>query len=160
MSLQVWGERLVTADFTSTPTYYQKFTPTESIALKAIRAWLVFFNTPTFTSIAFRIYSLRDGALASLLYTSDVNASKSNFTANAYGVLEGYYSFSSPPFLKGGDTYGLVLWINGYTGDENSHIAWVKRFPDLVYDNEQSVTDMNSIASNAPYDFTMVFSEL
>jgi hypothetical protein len=159
MSWRVYADRYVTADFSGAPTKWQAFTPPNDIALKAIRSWFVFFNNPSMTDIRMRIYSFKGSTVRQLLHTSDENLTKAEILTENYGHRDIYCGFTNAPYLKGGDTYALVPWITGYTGDADSHVAWTKNFPTLVYDH---TPDLNGVTDlyDCPYDFTIIGANL
>lgn len=155
----MFADRYVTADFSGAPTKWQVFTPPEDIAVKAIRSWFVFYNDPVFTDIEMRIYSYKS-TVRQLLYSSDVNRAKADIlTTNDYAHKDIFTTFSQTPFLKGGDSYALVPWINGYTGDESSHVAWTKNFSELVYEHSVTLDGVTDLYA-APYYFTLIGAKI
>lgn len=157
MGYRCWAERFVTADFSGSPVHYQKVTPTNSIALKSIRSRFVVYNTPAMTSLGLRIYSNANSAPGTLLYTSSTTWTKNQITTLAHGAREIYFEFSAP-HLIGGNSYYLVPWITGYTGNESSHIGWVKAFPDPTYVTGLTI-EARSV-SVLPYSFGIIGATL
>lgn len=158
MAWRVFGEWIPTAGATDL-SVYQKFKTTNNKILVAVRTWFVFYNDPSVTSIALKIYSNNGGSPGKLLYTSN-SLTKSTIITSANGVRECYFEFNSGNgvHLKGGDYYHLVFSAVGYTGDSSAHIAWMKAYPDPVYTGGWSTTHEN--LGIAPYQMSFVGASL
>jgi hypothetical protein len=129
MSWRLYGERIETADMSGTPRVFQSVTFPKSKLIKAFRTWIIFYNTPVFTALTFKIYSSLSNAPGQLLYTSSKSYSPSDISTQAYGAVEIYFDFTNPIFLRK-DTYQLALSASGYVGTASSHLAWVRGIPD------------------------------
>jgi hypothetical protein len=155
MAWSVYGESLKTADFSGSPVFSQKFTMPQKEVLKAIRTWVVLFNTPVFTNLSLRIYSNVGGSPGQLLWTADTTWTRAQIATEAYALKEIYFEFVNPLFL-GQDTYHAVLWASGYTGDDSSHVAWVRTWPDIL--NNYTPT-LEGIAT-APFKISLIGAPL
>lgn len=131
MSLRVYGERLVTADFAGTiPRVYVSVTFNKNFVLKAVRTWVIIYNNPTFTALQLRVYSNKNGAPAQLIHTFDKQWSLAEITDYDYALKEIYFDVTLPRFFKDEDVYHFALWATDYTGDGSSHVAWKRGYHD------------------------------
>lgn len=133
MAWQVFAERLETADFSGSPSHSATAVFTDNIALKAVRTWVVIFNSPVFTQLEMRVYSNRGTSADILLHTFTKTWTLSEITDQPYAVREIYFDATNALPLNGGDTYHFVLWATGYTGTASSHIGWVRTLDDPPY---------------------------
>lgn len=159
MGWRVWGEPLFTADFGGAPVRYMPIifrNDGENFVLKAIKTWLIVYNNPSFTSFEMRIYSSRNSAPGDLLHTSSNVQTKASIHTLANACKEIYFDFNKPVFDKD-DTYYLVLWGNGYTGDATAHVAWKKSYPDPNYTT--GLSDTKSLGK-WPYDIAVFGADL
>lgn len=144
MAWRVFGERFETSDFTAPYRVYQpiKFASltSKNVRVKAIRTWFIVYNNPTFTSISLKIYSSRSGTPGSLLYTSSNSITKSQLITEDNGPKECFFEFDQPFAVDGNKQYVIVPVLTGYTGDDTSHVAWRRAFPDVVYDDNLTLT--------------------
>lgn len=154
---RVFGETLLTADFSGSPVYYQPFTLNQNTVLKAIRTWVVVYNSPSFTSLGLRIYSSVSSAPAQLIATSDTTWTLAQITSEANAVREIYFEFNNALSLNGEDQYHVVLWGNGYTGTDSSHVAWVRAFPDPV---NSGYTPAIETINRAPFKVAFIGDDL
>lgn len=154
MGYRCWAERFVTADFSGSPVHYQKAVFSETMALIAVRSRFVVYNNPTMTTLSMRIYSSVSNAPSALLHTFDTTWTKAQMTAYDHGAREVYFEFTQPRHLVAGDTYFFVPWISGYTGNDTSHIAWVKSYPDPFYTT--GVTNEGVKAATMPYSIGFI----
>lgn len=159
MAWRVYGNRFDTADFSGAPVKWQPFTLDHDHAVRVIRSGFVIFNDPAFTAIKMRIYSYKNNTPYQMLYETDVNLSKAEILSLDNGVRNVYFKFSEAPYLKAGETYALVPWITGYTGDESAHVAWKVEYPNLVYDHADTVGGVDSLYS-CPYEFSILGARL
>lgn len=133
MSWRIIAERFDTADFSGSPVHSARAVFTYDTALKAVRTWVVFFNTPSFSSLEMRIYSNASNATSQLLHTFTKTWTLAEITDQPYAVQEIYFDTTYAFPLIGGETYHFVLWANGYTGNSTTHIGWVKAVADSIY---------------------------
>jgi len=142
MTWKVFGERY---DTLAALEATQDFTFDDDLFLRGSQDWFVFFSSPTFTTLSMNIYSDRNGSPGAIVKTSSKTWTKAEiiaegtqletgaaFTDLRNGVIKLYWDWDDFP-LKGGTKYHMVFNATGYTGDENSHIAWRKGWPDPVY---------------------------
>lgn len=133
MSWRMIGKPYETAEMSGTPTITQKFVCTTNQILKGINAGIIFYNDPTFTNIALRLYSDQGGSAKSLIATSSTIYTKAQCMAgdtNSYRIMG--FTFGGI-HLRAGMTYHLALYATGYTGDSSAHIAWRSSYPDPQY---------------------------
>lgn len=131
MGWTVWGTELISTDLTST-AIYQPITFNDDIILRAVRTWVIVYNDPVFTDLSLKIYSNDAGLPKKLLATSTNVITKAEMITETNGVKEIYFEFNYPSF-NGADTYHFVLNGTGYAPAGGSHLAWMKAFPDAVY---------------------------
>lgn len=128
MTTRVWANRYTDAEATSLGKF-QMFTPPKNAVLEAVRTSLVFYNSPTMTSVKAQIYSDAAGTPDELIAESDVRTAASIAVAN--GIVETWFEFSPVVNLTGGYRYHVVLYFTGYSGNSaSSHVAWVVDWPD------------------------------
>ncbi len=159
MAWRVWGTRWTTSDMTTT-TLSQKFIPNDDILLLAVRTWVIVYNNPTFTALNMKLYSDNGGSVGTLLHTSDNTQLKASIHTSANAVKEIYFEFNAPTGipLKSSDSYHIVINGTGYTGNDSTHLAWMKAFPDPVYQTGISVTFNNLAVS--PYAMYFIGARL
>jgi hypothetical protein len=154
-----FGRRLTTSDLASGSVQVaQKFSLSGDRLLLVARVWLIFYNNPTLSSLALKVYSDRNGSPGKLLATS-ASRKKAALITEANGAREVYFEFNAPSgiMLSSGTSYHLVLAAEGYAGDEVSHIAWRKAWSDPVY-GPYTATFENLAVS--PYALTLVAAEV
>jgi hypothetical protein len=150
---RVYGEQIFTADVAgSTPVHFQKFKLPSDFVIACIRARIEIFNNPSFSTAQMRIYSNRGNNPISLLFTSLAVPKESIHSLN-YARKEVPFIFNPKPMLKGGDHYHAVLWLNNYTGNENSHVAWIRGFPDPI--NPTNYTTTGEKIAVAPFEIAL-----
>jgi hypothetical protein len=136
MGWQVYGEPLLTADFSGpvTSKCQKIILPDSPCLLAAIKAWIIVYNDPTFTDLCLKLYSNRNGNPDRLLYTS-ASVLKSDILTDLNAVKEVPFLFNDPDgiYLGANDTLWASVSGTGYTGDASSHLAWKKSYPDPVY---------------------------
>lgn len=147
MALRVWGEPLLTADATGNRVF-SPFIPAKNVILRAIRFRVIFNNDPTLTSIAGRIHANDNGSVGPKIADSTDSRTKLELITQGNGVVESYLTFNDLP-LRSGDTYYVLLTLNGYTGTASSHVAWEKAWPDPVL--VPPGHDFNSLLTNPRY---------
>lgn len=149
--IKMYGEVLLTADFSSTRVF-QKFKPSNNMILQGVTTQIIIYNNPTFTSINMKLYANRSGSPAGLIATSTNSLLKAEIHTQAHAWKNVYFDFADF-VLKADDTYHLVLSGSGYTGTASSHIAWKHSFPDPAY---QTNVDMSLEAlAISPFDLTI-----
>ena len=155
--MRVYGENLSTAQATNS-SVYQKFVPTDSMILRAIRVSLIQNNDPTYTSASLKIYSNRNGSPGALIATSTNSPTKAQLFSGANsGITDACFIFDDVS-LRGGETYHVVVNLAGYTGSDSSHIAWKNTFPSAVYRStvDTSFTGMHL----SPREFAVIGAKL
>lgn len=135
MGWAVYGDNFETADLTGT-SKFQSVTFGQDIILRAIRTWIIVYNNPSFTYLNMKIYS-NDASSGSntpkkLLATSTNTQLKADIHTEANAIKEIWFEFDYPVF-NGADIFNIVINGVGYTYDVNSHLAWMKGFPNPVY---------------------------
>lgn len=143
MSWRVYGEIFETADMSGAPRVFQPFIPAKNQIVKAIRTWVIFFNSPVFSGLTMKIYSNYSNAPVSLLWTSDRSLIPADFSTEAYAAKELYFDFENPIFLRKNDTYHVTLSASGYTGNSSSHLSWMRGYPDPNNEIDVTVNQVN-----------------
>lgn len=156
MGWRVWGDSYSTAALTD-KSMYQQVTFQNNYIIRGVRTWLVVYNDPAFTSINMKVYSNEGGLPRKLLYTSSNVLLKADVHTLANGVKEVYFDFDNASF-RSGDSYHFVINAVGYTGSDTSHLAWMKAFPDPVY--QTGLTISFSGLLTFPYQIYFIGSEL
>lgn len=159
MTWKVWGTIYNTSDASNT-NISQKVKFTSNQLIVAARTWVVVYNNPTFTSISLKIYSDRAGTPGKLLHTCDTARVKTDLVTLANALIEPYFEFNAPDGIpvKANDSYHFVLNMSGYTGDQTSHLAWKKDFPDPVYRDNLNYEFEDLLV--APHAITFISAEL
>lgn len=152
MSWHVFADPIETA-VNGTTEIHQPLVFHSNVSILACRAWVVWYNDPTFDDICMKIYSDNDGDPGYLLHTSSV-ITKDYFVDDLYGVKEIPFEFSDKPVFKAEDTYHFVLLLSNYTGDSSSHLAWKRTFPDPPYRTGLDLT--YEALLTYPYDLTFI----
>lgn len=157
MAYTNWAEQLFTSHFSGSPVFFQPVRFNRDLILHGVRSTVNFYNNPTLTSLEMRVYTYKSQTPRQLIVTSSVQL-KSACITEANGARDIPFFFSPRHSFIGGDWYAFVLWANGYTGDETSHIAWMKDFPDPV--NPTGLTlGMEDIAG-APFRLSFIGANL
>jgi hypothetical protein len=159
LALRVYGEKFDTSDAALTiPRIYQKTRINKDFVLKALRTHIVIYGSPVFTQLEMRIYSDKAGSPLRLIHTFDKIWTLAELSALPYAYKEIYFDFSTSRFLKGLDYYHFALWPTGYTGTSESHIAWVRGYPDP--NNTIDVTLSPSKISTVPFYMGFIGGEV
>ncbi|MDZ4678395.1 MAG: hypothetical protein SGI74_12900 [Oligoflexia bacterium] len=159
MGIRVFGEWLKTGDFTGSP---QVFSPVlfhdegvEPFILRGLKTFMILYNDPVFTSLEMRIYSDNGGRPGGLVYTSTNVQIKSAITTLANAFKEIWFDFDQLPALPRDETFYFVLWANGYTGIETSHIAWQRAWPNPIQRSSHLNLD-GKFLSRFPYQVAII----
>lgn len=154
----VYGERLIDDDFSGTPNVYQPFVLQKSLKLKALRTWFISHNNPTFTVLEMRIYESAGGGVPTAQLVECSNAwTLAELTSMDYGLKEIYFEFTNPIKLRRGTTYYLVPWVTGSSFTADSHLAWVRGFPDPNTSNTNYEASPN--VARAPFYMGLIGAE-
>ena len=155
MSWTVYGERLLSTDFTGSPRVYQPFTLNRETKVKALRTWFVAYGTPAFTNLSMRIYDAKSGVPTVLKHTFDkVWTPGQILETHGYGLKEIYFDFTTPAWLRRDTTYCLVPWVSGNSFSATSFLSWVRGFPDP--NTTHAVTLAPSNISKVPYYMALI----
>lgn len=130
MTWSLYGERLETADMSGSPRVYQPISFDQKRNVKAFKTWIVYFNTPAFTALYLDVYSNRSELPGSLLFRSSKSWTTADVSSDSYAAKELWFDFDNPISFKKEDTYHLALYASDYTGNSNTHIAWIRGIPD------------------------------
>lgn len=137
MAWKMWGDRIETADIAALNAR-QKVKHTTSQLVRVARIWLIKYADPVYTDLTLKIYSVRndtgDDEVGKLLYTSEtiLKATIDAEITEDHGAISLPFEFNYES-VKENEEYFYVLDIGGYTGDETSHWAWRKGWPDPIY---------------------------
>lgn len=153
MGWRVIGKPIATADISTPPAVYQKITLSGDILLKSIHTGIILYNDPAFTSIAAQVWSNRGSAPMKLIATSSSIVKSRILTTEDHCLKYIGFQFSNHIPLKA-DSYHIALLINGYTGNDSSHIAWKNSYPNPQYDTGLTVETKN--ADNSPFDLVLI----
>ena len=160
MGWLVYGENLETSDLTTTAKFQPVKFGKDSILI-GIRTWLIIYNDPVFTNLNMKIYSNDASSGANspkkLLATSTNVQTKTAIHTLENGVKEIWFDFDKPVF-NGKDIFNLVLNGTGYIGTSDSHIAWLKAFPNPVYSS--GYTPSMLTIPYAPYEAYFIGASL
>jgi hypothetical protein len=106
--------------------------------LKAVTIKVISFNDPAFSGLRMEVWSMSGDNVRTKIATSenswDLATLKTKFSnpVNRYGRRGIWFDF--PETTLDADTfYSYVLTADSYTGDLNSHLAWVIDYPKPVY---------------------------
>jgi hypothetical protein len=147
--MRVWGDRFDDLSSESSEATL-RFRPGARGLILAVRAWLIFFNLPSFTNLRMNIHEDVDGDTGDLLFSSHTSISLSDVTSLVFAMKEISFEFN-PPWgvrLDTGFYYHLVLSADDYDGTSESHIAAVKAWP--IPANITSAPTLEGLA-RAPY---------
>lgn len=159
MGWRVWGDTYdSTASMTDT-TLFQPVIFNSNSIIRAARTWVIYFDDPVYTSLNMKIYSNDNNAPKKLLHTStDVRTiAEIRESGTIAGVREIYFNFADIN-VKANDTYHFVINAVGYTPAGDSHLAWMKGFPDPVYAG--GYTPAGETLVVAPYQLYFIGSNL
>lgn len=159
MSWRMIGTPILTADISAPIAVSQRFSCTDgSYLLKGCQVGIILYNDPAFTSLEARIYSDSVSAPKTLIATSTNSYTKAEvLTAQIHGMKNIGFSFNGIP-LVAGDFYHLVLFPNGYTGTDASHIAWRMSYPDPQY--RTGITLDAAHGDNHHLEFSLIGEEI
>lgn len=155
---KVYGNILETAEINGTDkSQAMKIKMNSNSIVKAIRTWFVFYNDPVFTELRLRIYEDQGGVAGKLIATSSNFFAPADVQTDAY-AHKGLY-FELPDIaLKATQFYHVLPYAVGYTGNDSTHIAWSKAFPDPEYRDGLSLTFESMHVS--PYRLAIVGAPL
>lgn len=158
---RVWGESFSDASDLTSTRVFQPVRFNKNVILKGVRTWVVVYNNPTFTNLNMKIYS-NDAQQSSytpkeVVSTSNDVRTKSEIHTLSNAVKEIYFTFDDIP-LNGEDFYNFVINGTGYSPTSSSYLAWMKGFPDPVYDEGLPAFTMVSIGG-APFQIYFIAGE-
>lgn len=130
MTWSLFAERIETADMAGNPRVFMPISFGRKRNLKAMRTWVIYFNSPVFTSLHLDIYSDRDNSPGTLLFRSSKAWTPADVSTEPYAAQELWFDFDNPISLKKSETYHLAIYASDYVGDHASHLAWVRGIPD------------------------------
>jgi len=152
------GERLDTSDFSGSPRVFQSFKLNQDIVLRAVRPWIIGFNSPVFSNLRMKIFSNKGGRPKQQLFVSSNAWNLSDLSEQPYFASEIWFEFDPEPQLIGADTYHLALSADSYTGNDTSHLAWVRGVPDPVNPTNFTLTFGNILS--APFKVSFIGAPL
>jgi hypothetical protein len=158
---QVFGGILETAMIDGTSkAEAMRIRPNSDIVLRAMRTWFCAYNDPVFTELRLRLYEDQGGNAGKLIATSTNAFTPAEIIVDPTNVaaLKGVY-FEFPDIaLKGTNWYHVLPYATGYTGNDASHLAWVKGWPDNEYRTGLSLTYESSMTN--PYRLAVIGADL
>jgi len=90
--------------------------------IQMIKADIILFNNPTFTSITLDAYGYTDSEEGALIATSASVLKTEMFDS---GLINLPFIFTPPLVARAGNQIAFNLKINGYTYSDSSHVAWL-----------------------------------
>lgn len=158
MGWSVYGEVLSPSDIDGTTLRVaQKVTFNANVVVKACRAWFIVYNNPTFSTLGFDVYADDNDSPGAFMFSTTTRSKAELITLNN-GIKEAYFELNDEAFT-GTDSYWFAPKVTGaYVGNETSHLAWKKAWPDPVY--RTSVDSGATMIAVAPYDIYFIGSEL
>ena len=159
MGWRVWGDPFESGELLTTAKF-QTVQMNSDVILRAVRTWVIYVEDPVYTSLSMKIYSNEvvsgSNTPRKLLHTStDVRtpAEIKGVTDLPHGVREIFFNFNDVN-LKGADKYNFVLNGSDYAPSGDSHLAWMKGFPDPV--NSTGYTPYIERIGVAPYQIYFI----
>lgn len=133
----------------------------ENVVLKAVMAWVMVFNNPTFNYLFMDIYSDDDQQAArtpkKLLHTSTNMQLKAEIHSLNYACKEVYFEFGNIN-LRRETWFNFSMNANGYSdASAAKHLAWKSTYPDPQY--PEGVTLSQAAAGQYPLTFVPIFAE-
>ena len=157
MARTYYGDPFDTAEMSNTAKSI-RLCPGDNVVLRGIRTWLIFNNhSGSITNMQCKIYSDRSSSPGALIATSTTSLNRADIITQANGVKEIYFTFDDIS-LHSNTYYHFVINCTGYTGTDNSHIAWRKAWPDPVYRGGWTQSFENLAIS--PYFITLIGAPL
>jgi hypothetical protein len=135
-----------------------RFKPTEkNFVVSGAFTWLIVNNVSTWTNLRLHIYSDRNSRPGAIIVSSTTSYDHAHVMQDFNsGVKYLGFSFSSITSLNKNTYYHLVLSADDYTYSDNSCLAWLKAWPDPIYNQPAT---FNSFAGSS-YMFGIVGAEL
>lgn len=155
MSLKTLGGWISTTQM-SQKEAAQRFKLHENMLLLAVKIQVIIFNAPTVESLRAKIYSVRNGLPIVELASSYNSFDLAEMCAQNSGLVELYFNFSEPHGIKlnGQEEYCLVLGADTYVGNDGSHLAWKRAWPDNIYSLNYTPSIEN--AGVSPYHLAFI----
>ena len=157
MTRRLLARPIMTGDNTDPPAINQRFQVNENMVLKVVRALVIVYNDPTFTSLAMNLYASRSNLPVKKIAASQNSWTKAQITTLDYAYKELYFEFDDVP-LRTGQSFHLGIVASGYTGTQNAHFAWAIAWPDPPYRTNVTVNQAKSSAM--PLAMTLIGSPL
>ncbi len=153
MSWRMIGKPILTADLPN--AVFQRFRhPTKHVLVAGIQVPILLYNDPVFTNLELRIYSDSASSPKKLIATSTNVWTKAQLLeVQDHAIKFVGFSFDGV-FLNSAEYYHLVLYPNGYTGTNASHIAWKSTYPDPQYRTGLTLQAANG--DNHPLEFSII----
>jgi len=130
---KVYGNVLLTSEIDGTDkSQAMRIRPNSNRVLRALRTWFIFYNAPVFTQLRLRIYEDQNGSAGKLIATSSNYFAPADCFTDPYAHKGLYFEFGDIS-IKSTNWYHILPYATGYTGNDSTHIAWSKGFPDPEY---------------------------
>lgn len=148
-----WAKTLETSDLGgSTLEVFHKFRPLSNHKiLRAVRSAFIIQNMPTFTNVKLRLHAINHLGLPGKLIAENIGGGLTPAqitTMEPVAFLDTYWEFDYLKLRK--DVwYAWVPYDPTYVKTSNSHLAWVKDFPDKIYPTNNPISRFS--ASVSPY---------
>lgn len=152
MGWRMIGKPILTADLPFAVS--QKVELDAAKVLRGIQVGVILYGDPAFTSLEARIYTDNAGTPKKLIATSTNAPLKAAILeVEDHGMKFMGFSFNYVNLLAN-TPYHFVLYPNGYTGTDASHIAWRMSYPDPQY--RTGITLDAAHGDNHPLELSLV----
>lgn len=126
--LRVWGQKLTTAEATTSSGVLQGFIAPDNRLIRVIKIGIIGHAAQFNYAQAI----VHDSTTAVFASSSTVPMS-SIFSPGKYGIKIVHFYFDTATPLVVGDQYFVRLYLDGYTYSDASHVALLKDFPTEIY---------------------------
>ena len=129
MGKKFWPIRIL--DGLGSKAKYSPFKCNNDSYLYGVRTGLCLYNSPSFSNLCMKIYTIRDGLPTKLLGTSTNLWQPSDLQTKNYRPVQLYFTFNDIE-LEGSTLYHAVFEATGYTYSDSSWIGWLLDHPKPV----------------------------
>jgi len=149
-----WGSVIETGELSATATK-QAFILKRHATLRAVRLWIIAYNSPIFANLTMKIYSnnAQTSAPGIVIKSSTTSYQPANIYTLNNAIREIYFQFDDA-VLEADDTYWAVLQATSYTFSDASHLAVLKSFPNPI--NTTTATSEMRKVFEWPWQMTFI----
>ncbi len=152
-----FAKRLSSTDLTE-PNVFTFIKPLVDTEVKIIKTKIVLYNSPTFGNLKASIWEVANNQLINKISESSNQFFNQDITLAANAVKEIYFSFNNGVTIKANATYAIALFCSSYSGNANSHIAWVKEIVDQTYTVTGTTLNQKNL-NKLPYWISLIGSK-